>query len=58
MQCFMKNEDKNLIDVEHVDTTGERWGGSKRWTFLRNDGHRRTIVTLPSVLSAVCIAQN
>ena len=33
-------------------------GGSKRWTFLRNDGHRRTIVTLPSELSAVCIAQN
>ena len=33
-------------------------GGSKRWTFLRNDGLFETIVTLPSVLSAVRIAQN
>ena len=24
MQCFMKKEDKSLIDVEHVDTIGER----------------------------------
>ena len=24
MQCFMKNDDKSLIDVEHVVTTGER----------------------------------
>ena len=24
MQCFMKNEDKSLIDVENVETTGER----------------------------------
>ena len=24
MQCFMKKEDKSLIDVEHVETTGER----------------------------------
>ena len=23
MQCFMKKEDKRLIDVEHVETTGE-----------------------------------
>ena len=24
MQCFMKKKDKSLIDVEHVETTGER----------------------------------
>ena len=24
MQCFMKKEDKNVIDVQHVETTGER----------------------------------
>ena len=24
MQCFMKKEDKSLIDVENVVTTGER----------------------------------
>ena len=24
MQCFMKKEDKSLIDVENVETTGER----------------------------------
>ena len=24
MQCFMKKEDESLIDVEHVETTGER----------------------------------
>ena len=24
MQCFMKKEDNNLIDVEHVETTCER----------------------------------
>ena len=24
MQCFMKKEYKSMIDVEHVDTTGER----------------------------------
>ena len=40
------------------------WGGSKRWTFsetmdfFRNDGLFQTIVTLPSVLSAVCIVEN
>ena len=25
MQCLMKKEDKSLIDLEHVETTGERW---------------------------------
>ena len=34
------------------------WGGSKRWTFSETMGLFQTIVTLPSVLSAVCIAQN
>ena len=24
MQCFMKKENKSLIDVENVETTGER----------------------------------
>ena len=24
MQCFMKKKDKSLIDVENVETTGER----------------------------------
>ena len=24
MQCYMKKEDNSLIDVEHVETTGER----------------------------------
>ena len=24
MQCFMKKEDKSLIDVGNVETTGER----------------------------------
>ena len=24
MQCFMKKEDKSLIDVDNVETTGER----------------------------------
>ena len=24
MQCFMKKKDKSLIDVEYVETTGER----------------------------------
>ena len=24
MQCFMKKEDKSLLDVENVETTGER----------------------------------
>ena len=24
IQCFMNKEDKSLIDVEHVETTGER----------------------------------
>ena len=24
MQCFMKKEDENVIDVQHVETTGER----------------------------------
>ena len=24
IQCFMKKEDKSLIDVENVETTGER----------------------------------
>ena len=24
MQCFMKKEEKSLIDVENVETTGER----------------------------------
>ena len=24
MQCFMKKEDESLIDVENVETTGER----------------------------------
>ena len=24
MQCFVKKEDKSLIDVENVETTGER----------------------------------
>ena len=24
MQCYMKKEDNNLIDVENVETTGER----------------------------------
>ena len=24
MQCFMKKEDKSLIDVENVETKGER----------------------------------
>ena len=24
MQCFMKKEDKSLIDIENVETTGER----------------------------------
>ena len=24
MQCFMKNEDKSLKDVENVEPTGER----------------------------------
>ena len=36
-------------------------GGSKRWTFQKrwtSADNRRSIVTLPSVLSAVCIAQN
>ena len=33
-------------------------GGSKRWTLSETADNRQTIVTLPSVLSAVCIAQN
>ena len=24
MQCYMKNENNSLIDVENVETTGER----------------------------------
>ena len=24
MQCYMKNEDNSLIDVENAETTGER----------------------------------
>ena len=24
MQCFMKKEDESLIDVENVETTGEK----------------------------------
>ena len=24
MQCFMEKDDKSLIDVENVETTGER----------------------------------
>ena len=24
MQCFLKKEGESLIDVEHVETTGER----------------------------------
>ena len=34
------------------------WGGSKRWTFSQTVDKRWTIVTLPYVSSAVCIAQN
>ena len=33
-------------------------GGSKQWTFSETVDNRWTIVTLPSELSAVCIAQN
>ena len=33
-------------------------GGSKRWTFSETVDNRAHVVTLPSVLSAVCITQN
>ena len=34
------------------------WGGYKRWTFSDSMDKRARVVTLPSVVSAVCIAQN
>ena len=36
MQCFMKKEDKSLIDVEHVETTGERCCHLSWWTPLNS----------------------
>ena len=37
-QCFMKKEDKGLIDVENVETTGERCCHLNS-SFHRNEAH-------------------
>ena len=36
MQCFIKKEDKSLIDVENVETTGERCCHLSRRTALNS----------------------
>ena len=52
MQCFMKKENKSLIDVEHVETTG-----SLVVTLLpcpinvQMMGYREIIVTKPYLVS-------
>ena len=43
MQCFVKKEDKSLIDVENVETTGERFWTPELTNIIvyvhRNEAH-------------------
>ena len=53
---LLTNNDHKII--VHMPPNYVDWDGYKRWTFSDSMDRRTRFVTLQSVVSAVCIAQN